>query len=301
MKEKVTSKVDKQLFWLSLFLLSLLTLSAVIVFWKVDFFYFHRTTDKDRIASYGTFISGIVSAVTLVLVVYAYKASRHQIMLTRRQSFDATFFNYLQIHRDIITRIHDSRSQYVKSEYEKFLQILSDTWYNTFQYIENKSLRDKYLQLYQDAQEFNKNLGKHDVIDVLYNLLMKHYYHRLYNQKLHPSYEDSLSSYAGYFFSLHDYMFVNYINNFFSILQYVINSDVIQPQEKAFYINILEDSSTLNELRLIFYRIIGRADDDARAWKQIATSYNLFYFINDDYSQAHLINRDKDINAFRKL
>jgi len=74
-------------FWITMCLFIFLIGSAFIVFWKIPFFDYRLKTDANRISAYGSFITGIVSTVTLVLVVYAYKATQNQIRLTQNRAF----------------------------------------------------------------------------------------------------------------------------------------------------------------------------------------------------------------------
>jgi hypothetical protein len=273
-------------------------------FWGVPFssYNINKGIDLSRFSAYGEFLSAIVGIVTLVLVVFAYKATREQVALSQRQIFDSTFFNYLQSHREIVGRLQAGRLEYVKAEYDAIRFQIGDT----FRSLRNSTIKHVFNELLNDANDYSKSMAGRDFFDVLYNVLDLEYKKNFHTWNITPNDEDmSVISRIDSFFNKRLFFFGHYIRNFYSIIRFIHNHPILEGDDEAkrFYVSTLRDSSTIDELRLIFYYIIWWAQRDSRGkyFNDLFVHYELHFALGNTSGNKQLIQPEEDLEAFNNI
>ncbi len=148
-----------------------------------------------------------------------------------------------------------------------------------------------YFKKYPDAKKKLDNLTEKDFFDVLYFILDGYYKQEIGKEKCHDRVES---------FFINQYWRIGHcIRNFISIIKFVHDKkDVAQ---KEFYIAILRDMATIDELRLLFYATIWKGNNEGKGWKRIFDQYQIFNFIGNDSTDKQLIERDFDLQAYDNI
>jgi Putative phage abortive infection protein len=116
------------------------------------------------------------------------------------------------------------------------------------------------------------------------------------NSGLDLSIEDRIDE----FFKDHYYMIGNYIRNFFSIITFVHKSQLLSKSKKVFYVAVLRDMSTIDELRFLFYATIWKNKEEI-TWIKMLDKYKISEFMGNHKKDLKLIIPDDDWKAFENI
>ncbi|MDX2049474.1 MAG: putative phage abortive infection protein [Chitinophagaceae bacterium] len=250
----------------------LLTISVGICGWSI--FSYYNTFSSNGISTkttnwgeFGDYLGGVLGTIfsflSVVLIYITYKSQSKGFQL---QQFETTFFNLLQVYRLSVERLHERRLHDLSNEYDR---LIGASYYSP------------------------SNLESKDFFDALYFVLDKRY-----KKVLEESHESGVYEGIDSFFKDYYYMIGHYIRNFISIIEFV---DKHKIENKEFYISILRDAATIDELRLIFYATIWKKSEDGKRWKNMQETYKIFDFIGNDKNDKKLINTKDDLKAYYEI
>lgn len=157
------------LFVAAVIVIFLMIVSAIPFIW--DF----KSVDLEKFSQYGTFVSALIGSITLILVVYAYSATKEQIRLTQKQSFDSIYFNFIESHRSIIDRMQAGKANVFKQECENVNDKILKTLQQEVTAEVGGEYRTQLLNLRSETEEYLKNIDGKDAFDILYFILDKEY------------------------------------------------------------------------------------------------------------------------------
>jgi hypothetical protein len=212
----------------------------------------------NRVDNSSYFVSSIytiITGLTFLLIFFSFRESQ-------KQTFDATFFKYLESHRSIIDRLQQGK-----------LVVL------------NESFEEETVKTANNKKDF---------FDVLYNILDK-----TYNENQSKS---TVKERIDEFFKGYYYLIGHYVRNFFSLMKYVDRSNLLNNKQKRFYIEVLRDMSTIDDLRFLIYAIIWKSkDNEGNEWAKLFDKYKILDFIGNNENDKQLILTKDDFKAWKLI
>jgi len=235
-KSKVTPEIrDKPylLYWLLL---------AVVLMWLLSWVFLmthynlpeHAGEFGDMFGAVNSLFSGLTFAgigYSIVLQRREIRMQRDQISLNhkefkkqnknfKRQRFENTFFQLVSLHHQIVNNLKYEEHH---TDMHKIIHGGRDVFYK---------LKEDYKIYYQTLATKHEHQHKHQELDTLIKAIRKVY---------QENYQDSLS---------------HYYRNLYHIYRFIYTSNLIIPEDKQMYANILSSQLTTNELSMLVYHVI---------------------------------------------
>ena len=190
---------------------------------------FGSSINADRFSDFGSFISGLLSVFVLYLLILTYDESK-------KQSFDNTFFNFLEVHESVVRGLksneHDME-QLNKTSKELFENKLCDTL--------DDSLKSE-CKSYEEKEQAN------DFFEILYRIL--HIQHKYKTKGDNAGVEK--------FFKDYKWRIGHFLRSYISLVELIHKNGHLNKEKKIFYADILKGRSSSDETRLVFYYILGQ-------------------------------------------
>src|SRR5438477_70346 len=142
----------------ALLIIGFLIISALL-FWKGQGgLIFSSSIDAQRFNQFGSFVAGVLSAFTLILLVYT-------LYETRIQTFDNSFYNHLYIHDSLTLALRNREKDVEKINIENLKELFKDDFCN--------SLQDETLK--NECKIYEQMTGANDYFELLYRILHVRY------------------------------------------------------------------------------------------------------------------------------
>lgn len=161
---------------------------------------------------------------------------------------------------------------------------------NTHQLIYDR-IQIRLDQIKKNIKEVQPNPPDHkEIFDALYFLLNERYKKR----------EGDVLQKIEEFFDGNYYIIGGYIRGFMDIVEFV-EKQQMKSNEKEKYISILLNSSTIDQLRILFYTIIWQAKDGNTNWKKLLNKYNFLDYLGNKKGHVQLIVPIDDKKAWEEI
>lgn len=197
--------------------------------------------DSNRFSNFGSFLSGILGFVNLIVLIFAFKE-------TKLQSFENAYFSLLQIHDSIVKDLKSNKGA------------LLDLNNGLPKFYENymcENLDD--ANLITECINYREKKDPTEYFEALYRIL--HIRRKYRNEKLKE------------FFDNENWRIGHYLRSYISILEFIDENSSFDSSKKQFYARIIQSRSTSDELRLIYYYVASLPDEseDLKKYKQNIT------------------------------
>lgn len=264
----------------------------------LPFLKFGNSFSTEEMSRYGTWVSGLTGLLTLYLIIIAYNATKEQMRLVEKQSFDSIFFNLIQSHRTIIERLQSGKQSVLEEDCKEQLRVIEN-----FRNDANIKYSDFLDDLTLDIRLHLKTIDKKDFFDSYYFLLDKNY--KINRERNTLAFKEvSVPKMISPFFKNTIYVVRHYFQSFFWIMNYVHDKKELTTSERHEYIAFFTNNLTSDELRIIFYYIIWLSVEDYHAavfHKDTLEFYNVFDFKEDDVANFNLIFPEDDWKSYKAI
>jgi hypothetical protein len=247
---------------------------VIFLFFIWLFFYNERLSmmnpiDSSRFADFGTFVSSIFGIVTILFLYYTYQQTKETLRLTKlslkeskKDSVDATFFNLLNTHQEIVRHLHERISSEFTNDYN-----------NLFERYRDGSGGKQYK----------------DFFELMYAILDLEY-------KQKDKVQD-IERVKG-FFARQDWVMGHYFRSIIYFISWIDNNNILNTEDKEFYIGFIKAQLTNDELRLILYYSMFR---DEKITKQVCKLFYKYSFFDSVKTTLIYDENYADWNRFLRL
>ena len=263
-------------------------------FTNSDEYIFHT----DKLGHFGDFIGGFLGTIlTGIATYFVYKTyisqkeelekQKEELILNRQliaqQQFESTFFNMLNVHRELKSGLYYSEviitSNPYKNEYDG-LEVVK--------YI-NKSFREKYSKLKNNKQNPLGTVQDNIVKQLQLNLSN-------YNE---INEENILRVVFNYLFKTHQNQISHYCRNVYHILKYIRENEKNKTLGEDFnkyksYVNIFQSQLNVDEQFLLFYNFI-HFNDESKGIYSTINLVNHYQFL-ENLGHENLLHNEKHNN-----
>lgn len=265
--------------------------STVIVLWLLSWYFIDNYifTDNDtdsNLISRGVFgdkfgaINALFSGLAFAGIIFTIFLQKRELSLQReeieetrkefiqqnetlkKQRFENTFFQLLRLHNDIVDKLKIKAvdgETYTNREF--FLGAIIDLKYRSnceyFKYSALIKLEAPEISRFksnrEEVHDFFQKLEKEEITNLkrLTNLDIDNFISEPIQNK-----EDNIQKEYEIFFHRVQYNLGHYFRNLYHIYKYVHVTELIEPNEKQFYCNIVRAQLSTDELVLIFYNAL---------------------------------------------
>ncbi|MBS1918348.1 MAG: hypothetical protein JST87_18935 [Bacteroidetes bacterium] len=239
----------------------LLILISILLFGKGQPFNLSLPINAERFNQFGGFMAGLLSGASLILLIFTYNE-------TKIQTFENSFYNHLQINDSITLALRNNSKEIEKLNNVDYKNLFLNNFCST-------------IQMQQDQDEcysYEKMNAANDYFEITYRIL--HVRHK-YKNELEQFYKD------------YNWQIGHYIRSFISIVKLISESKFAANGHQ--YIRILKARSSNDELRLLFYYILGVQNQDKKcSLAKLFSKYDLF----DDLTE---LIKDGDMDSYRNI
>lgn len=282
--------------------LSILVIGLTIyTYWKNDFLNPNYFLGTDKLGDFGSFIGGFLGTlITLLATVYVYKTYRSQkkelkkqkkqlklqSQLIAQQQFESTFFNMLNVHRELKNGLKlNSLDFFYRPNEINFGDIYKGV--DVFEKIsqEYKEIYNNLENLHYNQQDLSNRVNEYKLQDpqFLYNLSEDEFNPRpiMLADRIDNSWDENnnqVETHKAKIVFTFELLYMNYQNilshycrNVYHILKFIRKTeeeDIYTKNDKTIhykqYANILQSQLNVNEHFILFYNFIWHNENDQK-------------------------------------
>lgn len=273
-------KKEEKIFIYTILSLSLLIIGLTLyAYWRNNFLNFNYFLGTDKLGHFGDFIGGFLGTILTGLATYlvykTYISQKEELELQRKliaqQQFETTFFNMLNVHRElkkgfsfnINVRItnYTPIDEVIKSEYGYILN--KDDSYKPISYFNELEvlnfIRQEFIILYKSfidlkstrgSQNFGLNIIKNEILVLLIDK----------RELLNSNEKEIIEQIFWIIFYNYRNILSHYFRNVYHILKFIRENELKNKENYRKYADIFQSQLNEDEQFLLFYNFIAFED-----------------------------------------